>query len=250
MVDEFSAGAIGTRRRGWTPCRAIQKRQALPPALPSERYALGPAVARIMASIAKCRLESACHERRSVASTPRRPFARSQRAGLPRTTGRAAGLRSRVAVAVVLEFIGLSFALRARRGNLRRHRPGDGALLGRRRILKPWRCSTDQPLGYFYLNAVCSISSATGLPIKLLNASAGAFSCRYVFLIAREPLRAPALGGRVAVLRSSPPWCSGRPSTSATSGSSCSSSSFPGRACRSSRGTPPALSQLLAATRA
>jgi 4-amino-4-deoxy-L-arabinose transferase-like glycosyltransferase len=54
-------------------------------------------------------------------------------------------------------------------------------------LVKPWRFTTDQPLGYFYLNAVFFyLFGASEIPIKLFNSLAGAVSCRYLFWITRE----------------------------------------------------------------
>lgn len=64
-------------------------------------------------------------------------------------------------------------------------------------LLKPWRFSTNQPLGYFYVNAVLFyLFGNTEIPIKILNAFMGAFSARYIFLIARD------LFGRAVARRS------------------------------------------------
>jgi len=64
-------------------------------------------------------------------------------------------------------------------------------------LLKPWRFSTNQPLGYFYVNAVLFyLFGNTEIPIKILNAFIGAFSARYIFLIARD------LFGRAVARRS------------------------------------------------
>jgi len=54
-------------------------------------------------------------------------------------------------------------------------------------LVKPWRMTLDQPLGYFYLNgASYYLFGPTQIPLKLLNAFVGAFSCRYVYSLARE----------------------------------------------------------------
>ena len=54
-------------------------------------------------------------------------------------------------------------------------------------LVKPWRMTLDQPLGYFYLNgASYYLFVPTQIPLKLLNAFVGAFSCRYVYSLARE----------------------------------------------------------------
>src|SRR6185503_17840348 len=42
-------------------------------------------------------------------------------------------------------------------------------------LVKPWRFTTDQPLGYFYLNALSFyVFGHTELPLKLVNALLGA----------------------------------------------------------------------------
>ena len=54
-------------------------------------------------------------------------------------------------------------------------------------LVKPWRMTLDQPHGYFYLNgASYYLFGPTQIPLKLLNAFVGAFSCRYVYSLARE----------------------------------------------------------------
>lgn len=66
-------------------------------------------------------------------------------------------------------------------------------------LLKPWRFNTDQPLGYFYLNAVYFyVFGQSELPLKLTNAFLGAMGGRYVYLIARE-LFGPAVARRSAL---------------------------------------------------
>jgi len=63
-----------------------------------------------------------------------------------------------------------------------------------------WRMTTDQPLGYFYINAALFyIFGLTEIPIKLVNAFLGAYTTRYMFLIARE-LFGSAVARRTAVL--------------------------------------------------
>jgi len=54
-------------------------------------------------------------------------------------------------------------------------------------LVKPWRLTLDQPLAYFYLNgASYYLFGPTQIPMKILNAFVGAFSCRYLYLLARE----------------------------------------------------------------
>ena len=54
-------------------------------------------------------------------------------------------------------------------------------------LVKPWRLSSNQPLGYFYVNSVMFyLFGQSQIPVKVLNAFIGAFSARYVFLLARE----------------------------------------------------------------
>lgn len=54
-------------------------------------------------------------------------------------------------------------------------------------LLKPWRFGTQQPLGYFYINAVFFyLFGSSELPLKLANALLGALTGRYVYFIARD----------------------------------------------------------------
>lgn len=54
-------------------------------------------------------------------------------------------------------------------------------------LVKPWRFNTDQPLGYFYINAVFfSAFGHSEIPVRLFNALLGAVCCRYVYFLARE----------------------------------------------------------------
>ncbi len=54
-------------------------------------------------------------------------------------------------------------------------------------FIKPWRLSSDQPLGYFYLNgAAFSLFGHSEIPLKLVNAFLGALSCRFLYALARE----------------------------------------------------------------
>ena len=65
-------------------------------------------------------------------------------------------------------------------------------------LLRPWRFSTNQPLGYFYVNSVLFYLFGTSqFPIKIVNAFIGAFSARYVFLLSRD-LFGTAVGRRAA----------------------------------------------------
>ena len=67
-------------------------------------------------------------------------------------------------------------------------------------LIKPWRLSHEQPLGYFYLNGLCFyVFGQTEVPIKLANAFVGAFSGRYLYLLARE-LFGDAVARRAATL--------------------------------------------------
>jgi hypothetical protein len=61
-------------------------------------------------------------------------------------------------------------------------------------FVKPWRFSTDQPLGYFYVNSVFAyVFGPSQLPLKVVNSFIGAISARYVYLITRD-----LFGGAVA----------------------------------------------------
>ncbi len=54
-------------------------------------------------------------------------------------------------------------------------------------FIKPYRLTTDQPLGYFYLNgAAFSLFGHSEIPLKLVNAFLGALSCRFLYGLARE----------------------------------------------------------------
>jgi hypothetical protein len=54
-------------------------------------------------------------------------------------------------------------------------------------LIRPWRMTQQQPLGYFYLNgAFFYLFGQTEIPIKLTNALVGALSGRYVYLLARQ----------------------------------------------------------------
>ena len=67
-------------------------------------------------------------------------------------------------------------------------------------IVQPWRFSTNQPLGYFYLNAVFFyLFGDSQIPVKMLNALIGTASAAYVFLIARD-LFGRATARRAAIL--------------------------------------------------
>jgi 4-amino-4-deoxy-L-arabinose transferase-like glycosyltransferase len=59
-------------------------------------------------------------------------------------------------------------------------------------LVMPWRYNTDQPLGYFYMNAAFFyVFGRTEIPIKLVNALIGAFSVRYVYLMGRSLFGVP-----------------------------------------------------------
>jgi 4-amino-4-deoxy-L-arabinose transferase-like glycosyltransferase len=67
-------------------------------------------------------------------------------------------------------------------------------------FVRPWRLSADQPMGYFYLNgAFFWLFGQTQIPLKILNALVGAYSCRYLFLLARD-LYGGAVARRAALL--------------------------------------------------
>src|SRR5207245_2608933 len=97
------------------------------------------------------------------------------------------GFLVRAAVALVLEWTGYS----------RRFAPdeatyvADGWPIGMYwagdLLVKPWRLTLDQPLAYFYLNgASYCLFGPTQIPLKMLNAFVGAFSARYLHVLARE----------------------------------------------------------------
>jgi len=61
-------------------------------------------------------------------------------------------------------------------------------------FVMPLRFRMDQPLGYYYLNAVgYYLFGDSEIPLKLVNAFVGAFCCRYVYRLARD-----LFGGAVA----------------------------------------------------
>ena len=67
-------------------------------------------------------------------------------------------------------------------------------------LIRPWRTSQQQPLGYFYLNgAFFYVFGQTELPIKVANCLLGAFCGRSVYLLARE-LFGEVVGRRAATL--------------------------------------------------
>jgi hypothetical protein len=66
-------------------------------------------------------------------------------------------------------------------------------------LVRPPRFSSDQPLGYFYLNAVSFYLFSSAFPLKLLNAFVGAASIRYVYLLS-DALFGAGVARRAAVL--------------------------------------------------
>jgi hypothetical protein len=67
-------------------------------------------------------------------------------------------------------------------------------------LIRPWRANTQQPLGYFYLNGIFFyVFGQTELPIKIANCLLGAFSGRYLYLLARD-LFGDVVGRRAATL--------------------------------------------------
>jgi 4-amino-4-deoxy-L-arabinose transferase-like glycosyltransferase len=66
-------------------------------------------------------------------------------------------------------------------------------------VTRPWRYSSGEPIGYFQLNALFfAIFGHTEIPIKIATALIGAFTIRYVYLIARE-LYGPSVAHRAAL---------------------------------------------------
>jgi len=97
------------------------------------------------------------------------------------------GFLVRLAVALVLEWTGFS----------RRFAPDEttytmdgwpiGLYWAGEVLVKPWRMGLDQPLAYFYMNGLSYyLFGATQVPLKILNAFVGAFSSRYLYLLARD----------------------------------------------------------------
>jgi hypothetical protein len=66
-------------------------------------------------------------------------------------------------------------------------------------LVKPLRFSSDQPLAYFYLNAVSFYVFGSALPLKLLNAFIGAVSTRYIYRLTHA-LFGPGAARRAAFL--------------------------------------------------
>jgi hypothetical protein len=85
-------------------------------------------------------------------------------------------------------------------------------------VTTPWRYSSGQPIGYFQLSALFfSVFGRTEVPIKIATALIGAFTIRYVYLIARSCMGLLSL----TAPRSSPPTAfssCGRQSTSESLG--------------------------------
>lgn len=97
------------------------------------------------------------------------------------------GFVLRAVIAVVLDWTGYSLNLAPDEETYSTSGWGMALYWHGELLLKPWRFNTDQPLAYFYLNAVCHwIFGHTDLPLKLVNAFLGALTCRYVYLVARE----------------------------------------------------------------
>lgn len=107
------------------------------------------------------------------------------------------GFALRIALAVVLEWTGWSV----------RFAPDEETYAATGRLMalywagdilvRPGRFSTNQPLGYFYVNAaIFYLFGNSQIWVKVLNAFIGAFSARYVFFLARD------LFGRAVARRS------------------------------------------------
>jgi hypothetical protein len=97
------------------------------------------------------------------------------------------GFLVRVAVALVLEWTGFSSRLAPDEETYASTGWGTALYWAGQVSVPHWRMGTNQPLGYFYLNAASFyVFGHTAIPLKLLNALMGAFCVRYVYLIARE----------------------------------------------------------------
>jgi Dolichyl-phosphate-mannose-protein mannosyltransferase len=97
------------------------------------------------------------------------------------------GFVLRAVVALLLEWTGFSRRLAPDEDTYAATGWGTALYWAGEVALPHWRMTTNQPLGYFYINAVFFyVFGHTEVPLKLLNAFLGAFSTRYVFLIARE----------------------------------------------------------------
>jgi hypothetical protein len=53
-------------------------------------------------------------------------------------------------------------------------------------LIRPFRFTTEQPLGYFYLNALSFFVFGSAIPLKLVNALIGSMSTRYVYRLAES----------------------------------------------------------------
>jgi hypothetical protein len=106
------------------------------------------------------------------------------------------GFILRAGVALLLEWTNLSERFAPDEQTYRWSGFGLAQYWAGKTYFRPTVFSSDQPLGYFYINGVFSyVFGRTEIPLKLLNAFIGANSCRYAFYIAR------ALFGREVAAR-------------------------------------------------
>jgi len=111
-----------------------------------------------------------------------------------------AGFILRVVLALILEWTGYSKSLAPDEATYSLEGWQIATWWSGETFVRPWRLGADQPMGYFYMNAAFFwLFGHTEIPIKLVNALAGAFSCRYLFLLARD-LYGPAVARRAAIL--------------------------------------------------
>ena len=111
-----------------------------------------------------------------------------------------AGFVLRVLLALVLEWTGYSRSLAPDEETYAQEGWQLALWWSGETFVRPWRMSADQPMAYFYLNgAFFSLFGHTQVPIKIVNALVGAFSCRYLFLLARD-LYGAAVARRAALL--------------------------------------------------
>jgi hypothetical protein len=97
-----------------------------------------------------------------------------------------AGFIIRVAIALTLEWTDLSTHLAPDEQTYEDHGWVMALYWTGDILAKPWKFTTDIPLGFFYLNAVFYyLFGQTAVPIKIANCLLGAWSCRYIYFLSR-----------------------------------------------------------------
>lgn len=110
------------------------------------------------------------------------------------------GFLARAAVALLFEWTGLSERFAPDEETYQTSGWGMALYWAGEVFIPPWRFSTDQPLGYFYINAVFYyFFGHSEIPLKLVNCGIGVAAGRYAYLLARE-LFAPAVARRTVTL--------------------------------------------------